>query len=245
MRLLVAIALTAASSAVLARPSAGAPPVPPQPPATIQVTGRAQVSESPDRVYIDIGVTTQARKVEDATSQNASRLAAVIAAVKQAAGAAAQLTTTEYSIGPDYIYPRNGGTPTVVGYSVSNVLQVRLDDLHKVGRVIDSATRAGSNNVQNIRFALRNEQAPRSEALKEAASNARQDAEALAGALGLKVVRILSVEEQGAGPRPVPIYAQAMRVEQQAQVPATSIEAGTLDISASVTLTVEVAPAKR
>lgn len=244
MRLLVAIALTTASSVVLARPSAGAPPIPPQPPATIQVTGQAQVSESPDRVYIDIGVTTQARKVEDATSDNATRVSAVIAAVKQAAGAAAQLTTTEYSIGPNYSYPRNGGTPTVVGYSVSNVVQVRLDDLHKVGSVIDSATRAGSNNVQGIRFALRDEQAPRSEALKEAAIKARQDAEALAGALGLRVVRVLSLEEQGAGPRPVPMYAPAVKMA-LAQAPATSIEQGTLDVSASVTLTVEVAPAKR
>ncbi|HXS20544.1 MAG TPA: SIMPL domain-containing protein [Steroidobacteraceae bacterium] len=242
MRLLVAIALTAASSAVLAGPSAGTPPVPP--PATIQVTGQAQVSESPDRVYIDIGVTTQARKAEDAASENATSLSAVIAAVKQAAGAAAQLTTTEYSIGPNYSYPRNGGTPTVVGYSVSNVIQARLDDLHKVGNVIDAATRAGSNNVQGIRFALRNEQAPRSEALKEAAIKARQDADALAGALGLRIVRVLSVEEQGAGPRPVPMYSPAVKMA-LARAPATSIEQGMLDVSASVTLTVEVAPAKR
>ena len=242
MRLLVAIALTAASSAVLAGPSAGTPPVPP--PATIQVTGQAQVSESPDRVYIDIGVTTQARKAEDAASENATSLSAVIAAVKQAAGAAAQLTTTEYSIGPNYSYPRNGGTPTVVGYSVSTVIQVRLDDLHKVGNVIDAATRAGSNNVQGIRFALRNEQAPRSEALREAAIKARQDADALAGALGLRIVRVLSVEEQGAGPRPVPMYSPAVKMA-LARAPATSIEQGTLAVSASVTLTVEVAPAKR
>jgi uncharacterized protein YggE len=245
MRLLVAIALTAASSAVLARPAAGSPPVPPpQPPAIIQVTGEAQVSQAPDRVYIDIGVTTQARKVADAASQNATRLSAVIAAVKQVAGPAAQLTTTDYSIGPNYSYPRNGGTPTVIGYSVSNAVQVRLDDLHEVGRVIDAATQAGSNNVQGIRFALRDYRVPRSEALKEAARNARQDAEALAGALGLKIVRVQSVEEQGAGPRPVPLYPQTVKLE-LARAPTTAIETGTLDVSASVILTVEVAPAKR
>ncbi|HEY6517521.1 MAG TPA: SIMPL domain-containing protein [Steroidobacteraceae bacterium] len=244
MRLLAAVALTAVSSWALAQPYGGSPSGPRPRPATIQVTGEAQVSESPDRVYIDIGVSTQARDSEAAAAQNASRLAAVIAAVKRAAAPDTQLTTTEYSINPNYSYPRDGGTPTLVGYTVSNVVRVRLDDLRKVGSVIDAATGAGANNVQDIRFALRDDQAPRSEALREAARNARQDADTLAGALALRVVRVLSVDEQG--PAVVPMLSGGMRVFAQARaaVP-TPIEAGTLDISATVILTVEVAPAKR
>ncbi|HEV2442778.1 MAG TPA: SIMPL domain-containing protein [Steroidobacteraceae bacterium] len=242
MKLLVAVALTAASSWAIARPPPGSPR-PPRP-ATIQVTGQAKVSETPDRVYIDIGVTTQAPKSEDAASQNASRVSAVIAAVKRAAGSGAQLTTTEYSVSPNYNYPRDGGTATVVGYTVSNVVQVRLDDLRKIGPAIDAATKAGSNNVQDIRFALRDEQVPRSQALREAALNARLDADVLAGALGLKVVRVLSVSEQGAAV--MPIYPQVRMFKASiAAAPATPVEAGTLDVSATVTLTVEVAPAAR
>ncbi|MHB8813659.1 MAG: SIMPL domain-containing protein [Steroidobacteraceae bacterium] len=242
MKLLVTIALTAASSWAIARPAPGSPR-PPRP-ATIRVTGQAKVSETPDRVYIDIGVTTQAPKSEDAASQNASRVAAVIAAVKRAAGSGAQLTTTEYSVSPNFNYPRDGGTPTVVGYTVSNVVQVRLDDLRKIGPAIDAATKAGSNNVQDIRFALRDEQVPRDEALRQAALNARLDADVLAGALGLKVVRVLSVGEQG--PAVMPIYPQVRMFKASlAAAPATPVEAGTLDVSATVTLTVEVAPATR
>ncbi len=244
MRLLLAVALTAVSSWAIAQPAPGLPPVRPPRPATIQVSGQARVSEIPDRVYIGIGVTTQAQQSEAAASQNAERLAAVIAAVKRAAGAGAQLTTTEYSINPNYNYPRNGGTPAVVGYSVSNVVQVRLDDLRKIGQVIDAATQAGSNNVQDIRFALRDQGAPRSEALREAALNARQDAETLADALGLRVVRVLSVDEQS--PATVPIYPRFAAVKMEVQAaPATPVEAGTIDVNATVTLIVEVAPAKR
>ncbi|MDE2451495.1 MAG: SIMPL domain-containing protein [Gammaproteobacteria bacterium] len=241
MRILLAVALAAASSWALAQPPSTRLPRP----ATMEVTGQAEVSRAPDRVYIDIGVTTQARKSEDAAAQNAERLSAVIAAVKGAAGPGAQLTTTQYSISPNYNYPRGGGTPTVVGYTASNVVRVRLDDLGKIGRVIDAATQAGSNNVQDIRFALRDEQAPRDEALREAALNARQDAGALAGALGLDVVRVLAVSENGPESRPVPIYAQAMGRLAQARVTPTPVEAGTIDVTATVTLTVEVAPAKR
>ncbi len=244
MRLLVAFALTAASSWAMAQPSPAYPPVSPQLPATIQVTGRAKVSQIPDRVYIDIGVTTQAPKSAAAAERNASRVSAVIAAVKRAAGPGAQLTTTEYSIGPRYKDPRDGGTPTIVGYTVSNVVRIRLDDLRKIGRVIDAATQAGSNNMRDIRFALRDEQAPRSEALRKAALDARQDAEALAGALGVRIVRVLSVSENS--PAVGPIFPQTRQFTARvAAAPATPVEAGTIDINATVSLTVEVAPEKR
>src|SRR6185437_4102962 len=171
MRALLLLPHATAFAAAIAR----APPRPRLPrPATIQVTGQAQASKPPDRVYIDIGVTTQAQKSEAAASENAARISAVIAAVRRAAGPGVELTTAQYSVSPNYNYPRDGGTPTLVGYTVSNVVQVRLDDLRKVGPVIDAATQAGSNNVQDIRFALRDEDVPRSEALRKAALNARQ-----------------------------------------------------------------------
>lgn len=204
------------------------------------------MSTAPDRVYIDIGVTTQAQKSEAAATQNAARLAAVIAAVRAAAGAGAQLTTAQYSINPNYNYPRAGGSPTLVGYTVTNVVQVRLDDLHMTGKVIDGAARAGSNNVQDIRFALRDEETPRREALRQAALNARQEADTLAGALGLRVVRVLSVEEQSpAAVRPPIMYAQSMRLARAEAAPVTPVEHGTLALTATVTLTVEVAPTAR
>jgi uncharacterized protein len=246
MRLSVAIVLTVVSPWAIAQPHPGSPSVPRPRPSTIQVTGQAQVSEAPDRVYIDIGVMTQAPKSQAAASQNAQRLSAVIAAVKRAAGSGAQLATTEYSINPNYNYPREGGTPTLVGYTVSNVAQVRLDDLRKIASVIDAATQAGSNNVQDIRFALRDEEAPREEALREAARNARQHAESLADALGLRIVRVLTADEESPAVGPRPIYPQARQfVALSAARAPTPVEAGTLEVSATVTLTVEVAPAKR
>jgi hypothetical protein len=203
------------------------------------------VSETPDRVYIDIGVTTQAQKSEAAAAQNAARLSAVIAAVRRVAGSAAQLTTAEYSISPSYNYPHDGGTPTVVGYTASNVVQVRLDDLSRVGKVIDSAAQAGSNNVQDIRFALRDEQVARTEALRQAARKASQDAAALAGALGLSVVRVLSVDEQSPLLMPGRVYPQSVQMARVEAAPPTPVEPGTVAVNATVTLTVEVAPAKR
>ena len=242
MRILLAAALIAACSWAPAHAASPAPPGPP--PATLHVTGRAKVSETPDRVYIDIGVTTRARRSEAAASQNARQLSAVIGAVKRAAGPGALLTTTEYSVSPDYNYPPHG-SPVIAGYTVSNVVRVRLDDLRKIGAVLDAATRQGSNNIRDIRFAVRNEQAPRDEALRRAAVSARQDAQALADALGLRIVRVLSVDEQSPALAPRPIFMQAGRFATAQPAPAAAIEAGAIAVSATVSLTVEVAPAKR
>ena len=227
-------------------PLAAAPQVPPPAaaPPLSRVTGDARVTAKPDRVQIDLGVTNRATSSQEAAAENARQADAVLAAVRSAGGAGAQLKTVNYSITPHYQYHQNGGEPTLEGYTATNIVQVTLDDLTKIGTVIDSATRAGSNQVQGIRFTLRDQDAVRAGALREAATRARAEADVLAAALGLKVVRVLSAEESGPGVTPLPVYAGLARTASAAGPP-TPVEAGTLDVTANVTLTVEVAPAAR
>jgi uncharacterized protein YggE len=213
---------------------------------SIRVTGDARVTAKPDRVQIDFGVTTHATHSQEAAAQNARQLDAVLAAVKQSAGPTATFKTIGYALNPNYQYHVSGGEPTITGYTASNTVQVTLDDLARIGSVIDSATQAGANHVQGIQFTLRDQDAVRATALREAALRARAEAEVLAGALGLKVVRVLSVEEMS--PRVMPVrYMPTPRAGLASAVAdvATPVEAGTLDIAADVTLTVEVAPAAR
>jgi uncharacterized protein len=212
-------------------------------PSTIRVTGDARVSARPDRVQVDVGVVTQATHSQEAAAGNARAVDAVLGAVRAAAGPAAQLKTVSYSLSPDYQYHPNGGEPTITGYTATNVVEVTLDELAKVGNVIDAATRSGANRVQGVRFTLRDPEAVRAEALRQAATSARGEAEVLAAALGLRIVRVLTVEETS--PRIVPVRPMAaLRVAGGAEAP-TPVESGTLDVSAQVTLTLEVAPATR
>jgi uncharacterized protein YggE len=229
------VILADASAAALAQQ----PPV-----SSIRVTGDAKVTAKPDRVQIDIGVTTRAPQSQDAATQNARQVEAVLAAVRKAAGPAAVLKTISYSLNPNYQYHPNGGEPTIDGYTANNVVQVTLDELAKIGAVIDAATQAGANHVQGIQFTLRDQAAVRAQALREAATRARAEAEVLAEALGLKVVRVLSVEESSPGIVPVRVLAGAPRAMVTAAA-STPVETGTLDVTANVTLSVEVSPAAR
>jgi uncharacterized protein len=192
-RLLQIMLTCAVSATVLAQQ----PPV-----SSIRVTGDARVTAKPDRVQIDIGVTTRAAQSQDAAAQNARQVDAVLAAVRKAAGPTAVLKTISYSLNPNYQFHPNGGEPTLQGYTALNVVQVTLDELGKIGAVIDAATESGANHVQGIQFTLRDQDAVRAEALREAALRARAEADVLAAALGLKVLRVLTVEEQS--PRVVP-----------------------------------------
>ena len=211
------------------------------PVSSIRVTGDAQVTAKPDRVQIDIGVTTRADSSQAAATQNARQVDAVLAAVKKSAGPTAVLKTVNYSLSPTYKY-QNGHEPLITGYTASNLVQVTLDDLARISNVIDAAAQAGANQVRGIQFTLRDQDAVRADALRKAAAKARADADVLAAALGLKVVRVLSVEESGAPRFPV-MRTMSAAASAGAEV-ATPVESGTLDVAADVVLTVEVAPAR-
>jgi uncharacterized protein YggE len=232
--------LTVLACATSAASLAQQPPV-----SSIRVTGDARVTAKPDRVQIDIGVTTRAALSQDAASQNARESEAVLAAVRKAAGPTAVLRTISYSLTPNYRNRPKEGEPTIEGYTALNVVQVQLDDLSRIGAVIDAATQSGANRVQGIQFTLRDQDTVRAQALREAAIRARAEVDVLAAALGVKVLRILSVEESSPRFVPMRVYGGAARALSAEAAPQTPVESGTLDVTADVTLSVEVGPAAR
>lgn len=204
-------------------------------PPHIRTTGEATVTVRPDRAMIDIGVVTQAAASQAAVTQNAQKLEGTLARLRQLLGAGADIKTVSYSVTPNYQYPREGGQPTITGYTATNIVRVTLDDLTKVGNVLDTASEGGANQIQNLRFTLKDESTVKAQALREAAIKARASASALASALDMTIVRVLSVAEAGSPVIPVRDVAFA-----KAEGATTPIEPGTIEVNASVTLTVEV-----
>jgi uncharacterized protein YggE len=203
----------------------------------IRVNGEATVSAQPDEAQIDIGVTSQAATAQAAATTNAAKLETTLATLRSMLGARADIKTISYSVSPNYRYPREGGQPTIAGYTATNIVQVKTGDLKEVGKLIDSATQSGANTIHSLRFTLKDDQAVRNRALAEAAGKARAKAEAIAAALGVKIVRLLQVEEGvGVGPRP---QQYAMAEARMAGAP-TPIESGTVDITVNIVLTFEV-----
>jgi uncharacterized protein YggE len=208
----------------------------PQPP-TITVNGEATIAAEPDQAQIDIGVTTQARTAPEASKDNAERSARVLAEVKRILGKGDEARTSGYALNPQYRYPQ-GGKPEIVGYIANNIVRIKMAKADDVGKLIDAAMAAGANNISRLVFTLKDEEAIRLEALRQASAKARTKAEAIAASLGLRILRISAVSE---GERSFqPILRQAPMARAEAAAAPTPIEPGTVEVRSTVTLTIEV-----
>lgn len=207
----------------------------------IRVTGRATMSVQPEQASVDVGVVTEAPEAKDAARLNAEKLDAVLKVIRNALGSGAKFETVTYALHPVYRHPEPRQEPVVTGYSATNVIRVKELALDKVGEVIDLATASGANSVSNITFGLRDEAAAKARALRDAAVDAKAKADALADALGVQILGILSVSEGEPDiVRPMPIYRAELAMAQAA--PPTPVEAGPIEVRASVTLSVSIRP---
>src|SRR6476620_8207256 len=105
----------------------------------IRAIGEGVGSGAPDQAQVDLTVVTQAASAQDAAAQNANQTSTVLARLKQLLGPAADIKTLNYSLTPNYNYPRDGGNPTLTGFIGSNTLKVTVSDLSLPGKIIDTA----------------------------------------------------------------------------------------------------------
>jgi uncharacterized protein len=211
----------------------------PQPP-HVTAVGEAAIMVEPDQAEIDIGVVTQAKNAPTATRENAEKLSRVMTEIKKILGKGDELKTASYSLTPNYRYPQ-GGKPELVGYTATNMLRIKTGTLNNVGKLIDAAMQSGANTIHRLAFTLKDEQSAQIQALRLAAAKARGKVEEMASALELKIMKVLSVTESGQGVRPPVPLARAAQMEAFAAAP-TPVEAGTIEVRSSVTLTAEVGP---
>jgi uncharacterized protein YggE len=203
---------------------------------SITAVGDASVSVPPDMARVDLGVATQAATAQDATQQNATQAGAVITALQTLLGASASIKTISYSVSPVYNNPPPGQSATIIGYTVTNIVEATLTDLTQVGKVIDTAIQSGANRVQGISFGLQDRTAPVAQALKLAAARARSQADAIASGLNLHTGSVLEASEG------VNLTSNPIALQGSAGVATTPIETGMVVVQASVTIQVAITP---
>jgi uncharacterized protein len=208
---------------------------------SVTASGEAVMTVEPDQAEIDIGVVTQSRNAPDAARENADKLARVMAEVKKILAKGDEVKTASYALTPNYRYPQ-GGKPELVGYTATNVLRIKTGTLSNVGKLIDASMQSGANTINRLAFSLKDEQSAQLQALRLASQKAKAKAEEIATALGLKIVRVLSVTEAERGVRPI-VMAEARGAQMDVMAAApTPVEAGTIEIRSTVSLTGELGP---
>jgi len=223
----------------------GAAPAPPRD-RTITVTGTGVVEREPDQAVIMLAVETSAQTADAAARANAETMERVIAALRRLGLTQDRIRTVSYQLHPEYARdePRPGQSyePRVVGYRAMNMVRVTLDEIARVGEVIDAALGAGANRVTGLSFQLRDPERARNDALALAVQNARAEAQTLASALGETLGPALDVSTTGRVPPPVPYMMDTAARAEVLSAMVTPIEPGTLRVEATVTIVYRLLP---
>ncbi len=199
---------------------------------TVTAQGSASISVQPDQAQLTVGITTNGTTAQDAGQQNANATVALLGALQKTIGSNGKIETVSYSVSPRYSTGSPTQAPVIVGYSVTNTVQVTLTDLTLIGQVIDAANQAGATNVGNLNLGLQNPEPTLEAALAAAAKQALTHAGSIASGLGGKVGAVVSAQE-AATYTPVAVLAGVASA-------GTPILPGPISVSATVTVTAQL-----
>jgi uncharacterized protein len=231
-------ALASYFGSFLALGAAGTTPLvaqmaPPQEAPIIAVSGVGEVSVTPDKATIVLGVETRRPTAAQATAENSRTTRAVLDAVRAAGVAAEDVGTADFSVNPDIQYEPPRGTSRVVGYVVRNTVRIRVQKLENTGAVLDAALSKGSNTVQAVEFVASSLPVARREALANAVEQAKGDAEVMARAAGGTLGPLVEVSAQDFV-RPAPYAMQVMGAMAKSAEAAPPISGGQQTVTARV-----------
>lgn len=205
----------------------------------LNVSGKGDIMIEPDLAFASITVETKALTAAEAAKQNASKTQAVLDAIKAIIGKEDKVTTRGYNLNPYHEYNNTTKKSELKGYTVTNSLNVETKMLKKLGEIIDKSIAAGANNVGSVSFSASKKDSVRKDALAKAVKDARSTAEVVAGAAGVKIVRILSISPSYHYPSPIRRNFKVANTMAAESIP-TPIEAGELTVSASVNIVFKI-----
>lgn len=207
-----------------------------QQPRTLTAIGNAEVRVRPDVAVVRLGVQVEAQTAAQAREQNAAIVTRMITALQALGIRQNQIETSTFQIYPVRRFPNREqtGEPPIVGYRVVNIVSVRTENLDLVPRIIDASVQAGANTVESVDFQLKDDAAARQDALSQASAEAVRNAQTMARALGVRLVRIHQVQQGGVGIVPPPYPVRSLAFEAATPTP---IFGGEVTVNASITLT--------
>jgi uncharacterized protein YggE len=195
------------------------------PQAGVITSGDATVSKRPDIAFLSVGVQSQLPTAAAAQSDLASKAARLISRAKSLGVADKDISTSGYSVNPNYVQPE----ATINGYVASESLQITWHNVDTAGKALDALVQQGGATQVGVGFGLANPKAAQAEARTLAIADARSRAEAMASAAGVRLGPVVLVSDLFTyGVQPV------FRGGAAAAPSATQLPVGQLDIQVTV-----------
>ncbi len=200
----------------------------------VTASGEGVVSVKPDQARVTVSVQTRAATAQQAADQNAQQTTAVLDQLRQLLGQAADLRTAGYNVYPEYSNAR-----VVTSYMATNSVTVTLNDINLVSRVLDGSTQSGATSIGGVQFLLKDYGPSRLQALRQAAQQARANAEAIASGLSMSIGAITAASDTYAVRTISPVDTRTAAPGAGSGV-ATPIEAGMIEVRATVSVEAEL-----
>ena len=163
---------------------------------SIVISETGEVYAKPDLAVVNFSVIEEAKTAAEATSKNTETMNNIIQAMEDQGIEDKDLKTISFNLYPRYEYTDDTFNKRIlVGYEVSQNLEVKIRDMEKIGTIIEEATSAGANDVGGLQFTIDNEDGLKKEARAQAIGKAKNKAQELSSQLGVKLGRVISFNE--------------------------------------------------
>jgi uncharacterized protein len=201
---------------------------------TLTVTGHGEARSAPDLVLLSVGVTATAATAAGALEANTTHMKMVFTSLRNLGIADKNIQTLNFSVTPQYANSNNAPA-RLTGYRVNNEVSVRLEDIAKLGALLDTLVGAGANQMNDVRFDISDPAPLLEKARAQAIADARVQAETYAKAAALTLGPILSISQAGSEVRPLRMAAPMIFAAKPVPV-----AAGEQSVSADVTVVWEI-----
>ncbi|MGZ5120809.1 MAG: SIMPL domain-containing protein [Burkholderiales bacterium] len=202
-------------------------------PPVLSTSGQGEAKVTPDRASVLVNVQTHGATAAVAAADNAQKTKAVLDALGKLGLARDQLSTEGYTVYPELRYDKDGQTPHVVSYVVTNTVRAETKRPEQAGSIVDAAIGAGANMINSLSFYASSIDEARRQAIGAAVSSARADAEAMARAAGGTLGPLMELSTGGPTIPPRPMYAMAGA--KSAMADATPVNPGQQTVTVFVT----------
>jgi len=214
---------------------------------TITVNGQGKIERAPDTAKVSFTIRNEAKDLKTAQGVVSTKMDAVTKALKELGIEEKYIKTEQYNSYPQYDYPRANcygincppATPVIRGYEVSHNVTVAIKDLEKVNDVLGALGTAGVSDMSGPSFGFEDDKMVAREARALAITDAETEAKTLAKQLGVKLVRIVSFNENGGGYNPSYDMMKVQSAE-MATGAAPTLPVGDQKIQSNVTVVYEI-----
>jgi len=202
------------------------------------VDGTGKATGIPDTTVISIGVTKTALTVALAQNQTNTAANKIIQDLKNLGITGKNIKTTDYNINPNYDYSAG---QSITGYTVTQTIEADITPIELANKAIDAATADGANIVNGVTFTFddKTKKDLENKARQDAVDMAREKANNLAKATGIRLGKIVDVQESnGYQPRPI-MMMEAQGLGNAKSAAPTQLSPGENSITINITLSYE------